>query len=251
MQSDVQDILNRVVNILQDDTSIRWTADELAMWINEAQTQTAVLRPDATAQRVKVALTGGNYYTVDELLAGVVPAPTKPPLKALRFMRLIRNVAPTSKANFIRSASMTAMDAILPNWRSQPMAINIVNYLTDPEDHLGFYVFPPAPIPQTAVPPDIPEVLPAMVELMYSAIPEKIEGPGDGKTWEDIEGTMTTETVFDTAIVDYVLARAFSKDSEYGGNGNRAAAHFSNYQQALGYEADGVMATKTQKKASA
>lgn len=244
MQSDVKYIFNRVVNILQDETNVRWTADELVMWLNEAQTQTATLRPDATATRKEVALTGGNYYTVDSLLA-------TEDLKALRFMRLIRNTAPGSKLGVIRSASMTAMDSILPTWRSAALNVNIVNYLTDPEDHLGFYVFPPAPFPQPAVPPDQPEVLPARVELMYSAIPKEIAAPGAGTSWQDIEGTLTTETVFDTAIVDYILARAFSKDSEYGGNGSRAAAHFSNYQQALGYEADGSMATKTQKKASA
>jgi len=241
MQTDVKFILNRVVNILQDAGSVRWTADELVMWLNEAQVQTATLRPDATATKKEVSLPGGNYYTVDELLETT-------DLKALRFMRLIRNTSPESKLGVIRAGSMTAMDAILPTWRVVQPNANVVNYLTDPEDHLGFYVFPPVPTPDATV---VPPVVGARVELMYSAIPLEIEYPGEGTTWQDITGTLTTETVFDTAIVDYILARAFSKDSEYGGNGSRAAAHFSNYQQALGYEAEGVMATKTQKKAPA
>jgi hypothetical protein len=250
MKSPVNLILNRVVNILQDAGSVRWTADELVMWLNEAQVQTATLRPDATATKKIVALPGGNYFTVDELLEAT-------DLKALRFMRLIRNTAPGSKFGVIRSASMTAMDAILPSWRSVALNVNIINYLTDPEDHLGFYVYPPAVFPQPEIPPVPPDqpgqpaILPAIVELMYSAIPEAIAFPGEGTTWLDIEGTLTVETVFDTAIVDYILARAFSKDSEYGGNGQRAAAHFSNYQQALGYESDGSLASKTQKKATA
>lgn len=240
MQSDVKSVLMRIVNILQDATNIRWTADELVMWTNEAMTSTAVLRPDATARRVEVALTGGLYYRVDDLLG---PESNK----ALRFMRLIRNTAPESKLGFIRSASMTAMDAILPTWRSVKASYDIVNFLTDPEDHLGFYVYPPAPVPDPVGPPIIPA---ARADMMYSAIPTPIAPVGEGKSWLDVEGMLATETVFDTALVEYVLARAFSKDAEYGGNGQRASMHMSNYQQALAYDAEGSIAAKTQKKAT-
>jgi len=203
-------------------------------------TSTAMLRPDATARIVTVSLTGGDYYKVDDLL---LPAA----LKTLRFLRLIRNVAPESRHEVIRSASRTAMDAIMPSWRSVGPSYDIKNYLTDAEDNLGFYVFPAAPVPDAVA---NPPVTPAQVELMYSAIPAPIALPGEGKTWEDITGALTTETVFDTALVEYVLSRAFSKDAEYGGNGARAASHFGSYQQALGYESEGNVASKTHKRAT-
>lgn len=240
MNSDVKSVLRPVVMILQDATSVRWTANELVMWVNEAMTSTAVLRPDATARRIEVALTGGNYYRVDDLLVNGDP-------KALRFMRLIRNTAPESKLGFIRSASMTAMDAILPTWRTTAAKYDIVNFLTDPEDSLGFYTYPAAPVPASTGPSI---VAPAKVELMYSAIPTPVAFVNEGQVWEDVEGTLATETVFDTALAEYVLARAFSKDSEYGGNGQRSSMHMNNYTQALAYDAQGSTATKTQKKAS-
>jgi hypothetical protein len=46
------------VNILQT-PRVRWVPDELAMWLNEAATSTAMLRPDATARVVTVSLTVG------------------------------------------------------------------------------------------------------------------------------------------------------------------------------------------------
>jgi len=241
MKSDVKSVLMPVVTILQDASSVRWTANELVMWVNEAMTSTAILRPDATAHRIEVALTGGSYYRVDDLL-GADDA------KALRFMRLIRNTAPQSKLGFIRSASMSAMDAILPTWRTVPTKYDIVNFLTDPEDTLGFYTYPAAPYPD---PSATPAVAPAKVELMYSAIPTPIAFVSEGKVWEDVQGTLAVETTFDTALMEYVLQRAFSKDSEYGGNGQRAAMHMNNYQQALAYDAEGSVAAKMQKKAPA
>lgn len=238
--SDPKTVLKRVVTVLQDASGVRWNAGELIMWLNEAMTSTATLRPDATARTVQVQLSGGEYYLLDDLLAPEFP-------RTLRFLRLMRNVAQGSKMGAIRVASMTAMNAILPNWRSAPANVNVLNYLTDPEDTVGFYVFPPAPgLDEQGNPPPAY----AKVELMYSSVPVPIVVPFDCQSWEEAEGLLSTEMVFDTALVDYVLSRAFSKDAEFGGNGARAAAHFETYQQALGYESQGNVASKTPQKAA-
>ena len=67
----VKNILDRVQFTLQDTTNIRWTQTELLNYLNDAQREIALLKPDATSINTNIQLhqkiiqsdefTKGNY----------------------------------------------------------------------------------------------------------------------------------------------------------------------------------------------
>ena len=47
----VQSVIDRVQKTLQDTTGVRWpVVDELVLWVNDAQREIALLKPDASAK---------------------------------------------------------------------------------------------------------------------------------------------------------------------------------------------------------
>ena len=59
----VQSVLDRVQQTLQDTAGIRWSStNELVLWVNDAQREIALYKPDATATNAKT-----SRYTIDFL----------------------------------------------------------------------------------------------------------------------------------------------------------------------------------------
>lgn len=61
------------------------------------------------------------------------------------------------------------------------------------------------------------------VELVYGASP----------TDTTLGGTITLDDIYQNVLVDYILYRAYSKDTEYAADQNRAATHQNAYIAAL------------------
>ena len=80
----VQSVLDRVQQTLQDTAGIRWSStNELVLWVNDAQREIALLKPDATATNATVALVEGTKQTI--------------PDDGNRLLRVVRNMAMIEK----------------------------------------------------------------------------------------------------------------------------------------------------------
>lgn len=203
------DLINRASVILQDPTFTRWPAAELQDWLNDAQKEIVLHRPDAMA--VNAALTVGSGLTIDSSKQSL-------PAAALRLISVIRNVAATSAKKAIRRIERQILDDQIPDWHAKASSINVEHYIYDDRDPKTFYVYPP------------PATL-ASIEVVYSSVPAAIAlGAFDGS---DVT-VIGLDDVYANAIVDYMLYRAYSKDAEYAGDSNRAMAHYNAFLASLG-----------------
>ena len=61
----VQSVVDRVQTVLQDTTGVRWkVTEELVLWVNDAQREVALLKPDASATNATVTLTAGTKQDI-------------------------------------------------------------------------------------------------------------------------------------------------------------------------------------------
>ena len=208
-------ILTRVVTQLADETSVRWTMPELVRYLNDAQREVLVYRPDATATTTTQALVAGARQ----------PMPTN----AYKLLDVYRNTGGT-KAN-VRKIDMNLLDAQLPAWQGGVTSTTIKHYMYDPRDIGVFYVYPPAAVG-------------ASLEMLVSAKPTDIT---EQSTLEAVTGNISVNELFANALCDYVMYRAAAKDAEYTGNVARATAHYTAFQNAVGVEASAT-AVATPKK---
>lgn len=194
------EVIDRVRNILQDTTGVRWVDSELIQWINDAQREVVMYRPEAYSVNTNFQMTAGQ--TKQTL-----------PVAALRLLDVVRNLGNgATPGRAIRIINREIMDAQRPNWHSDTAEAEVKHYMFDSRDPRTFYVYPK---PSSAY----------WVELVYTAVPT---------TLTSTTGAITVRDDFANALVDYVCFRAYTKDAEYAANGQRALAHYQAFATAMG-----------------
>lgn len=203
----VVDIIDRCQTILQDTTGTRWSKHELLKYLNDAQREVVLMRPDAYSVNATFTCSANSKQTL--------------PSAALRLIDVVRNV----NGDVVRVIKKRVLDDQLPNWHNTPAAgaSSVQHYVYNPLDPKTFYLYPK---PQNTV----------QVEIVYSSAPATITtGQTDPNSLSDISTTtITLDDIYANAVIDYTLYRAYSKDADYAGNGNRAGSHYQAFQQSLG-----------------
>lgn len=214
MTTTATSVARRIVDLLQDTTSIRWTAAELVRYMNDGQKEIIKARPDALNITATMTLAAGTRQDLDS--ASLTPTPMK-------LIEITRNMAVTSTLKAVRQCQRSTLDANFPAWHAMAPSVNVVHFMFDPRDPKTFYVYPPA---TTA----------AQLEIMYSAYPTDITEPADGATYSDITGNIGVADIYAVSLIDYVLYRCYDKDASYASNGARSASHMAAFAQGLGIE---------------
>lgn len=195
-------IIDKAQTILQDTTGIRWPDDELLGWLNDGQREIVIYKPNASVKNQSVALAAGTKQTI--------------PADGVQLIDIPRNMGNGSTpGRSIRITMREVLDAQVPNWHALAQTTEIKHYTYTPLDPKTYYVYPPA-------------VAGTQVEMIYAAAPTNVGSSGSAITIDDI---------YQTVLLDYVLYRAYSKDTEYAADVNRAAAHQNAYLAALGGKA--------------
>lgn len=213
MTTTAQSVIHRVVTTLQDASAVRWATNELVRYLNDGQRDIVTLRPDATATTATITCVAGTRQTL--------------PAAAAKLIDIVRNVAATSNKQVVRKINRQMLDTVNPTWHVATSSVNTYNYMYDPLDPRVFYVYPPATIL-------------AQLSTVYSAYPTDIAEPADNTLYTAISGNISVADIFANALADYVLFRAFSKDSEASANAGRAQAHYALYTTALNTELQGT-----------
>lgn len=219
-----KDIIRRAVETLQDNTSIRWPVNELVRYLNDGQREVVLYRPDAMVTSAEITCVAGTKQNI--------------PVGGSKLIEVIRNAAATSKKQAVRMVNREILDAQMPNWHGLTGTVDILHFMYDPRDPRTFYVYPPA----TAA---------AKLEVVYAAYPTDITEPSNGALWDEVGrgGTSPNFTytnislpdIYGNVLLDYILYRAYTKDSEYAGNASRAQSHYSAFTNALGNEVKATM----------
>ncbi len=195
MTFSVQSVIDRVQTTLQDTTGIRWpVADELVLWINDAQREIALLKPDASATNATITLVTGTKQSI--------------PSAGNRLLRVVRNMSAASGGTgkrSIRLVSREILDAQTPDWHDPTVTGDaahtsvVKHYMYDEQDPRNFYVYPGVSGS-------------AYVEIVYSANPSTV----------GINDDLSIPDIYANAVMNYALYMAYMKDAEYAGNRQRA-----------------------------
>ena len=204
-------IIRRVVETLQDPTSIRWPVPELVRYLNDGQREIKLHRPDTVRQTGDIALVPGSRQTL--------------PSNADKLIEIWHNKA---SKRAVQMVDRRILDDQTPGWHALPGSADILHYTYDPRVPTEFFVYPPASGGNSLV-------------GAFSVNPTDIAEPADGSLYTAVTGEIAVIDSLANCLQDYVLYRAYTKDSEYAGNGARAQGHYSAFANALGIEVKGTV----------
>jgi len=191
-------VITRAQDLIQDTTGVRWPEAELLRYLNDGRREVCIMRPDLYASNTVHAMVAGTKQSI--------------PADGNRFLDAVRNInADDSPARAVRIVEREVLDAQLPDWHaSTPGAIR--HFMFDERSPRIFYVYPPATSGQK-------------LEIAYASNPVEITNTST---------ELVNEDVYAGALTDYLCYRAYSKDAEYAGNFERAAAHYTQFRGLLG-----------------
>lgn len=196
-----QTVLNKVQIILQDTTGVRWPSDtELLGWLNDGQREVLVFKPNAYVKNIAIKLITGTKQAL--------------PADGVQLMDVVRNMGidGNTPGRAIRVAMREVIDAQLPDWHSSTANATAKHYMYSVLDPKNFYVYPPQPASNQGY-----------AEIIYGAIPADAT----------INSVISIDDIYQNALIDYVLYRAYSKDSEYTADDGRASKHQNAYIASL------------------
>lgn len=197
----VSDVIAKASTVLQDASYVRWPLIELYKWINEAAKSIVVRRPDAGAATVNFTLVAGTKQAL--------------PATTFRLLDITRNMGNGTQPGLpLNQTDRKSLDQALPAWHSSTPAAVTTQYTYEPSlDPRVFYTYPPA-------------ISGNKLEIVYSAFPAAITDVGD---------SVAMDGEYEEAMVNYVLYRALSKDSEYA-NAQMATLHYTAFMSSLGMD---------------
>ncbi len=198
-----QDVLDRVVKQLQDDTNVRWTEAELLDYINDGQRDVVRLRPDASVSNIPIQL------TVNETLQSI-------PATGERFIKLTRNMGSdgSTPGNAISVVEMDVLDQQNRGWHGDAGVTVVKHFCFLDEDPTKFYNFPRSHA-STQV----------WVQALFSIAPTDVANAA---------AVIGVSDLYMGSLIDYCLFRAFNKDAEYAANQTKSDKHLSNFAEFLG-----------------
>jgi len=204
-----QSIIRRAVETLQDTTSVRWPVNELVRYLNDGQREVVLYRPDSMVTNSTITCVAGTKQSL--------------PANGAKLIEVIRNAAATSDKKAVRMINREILDAQTSGWHNITGSVNVLHFMYDPRDPKVFYVYPPATVL-------------AQLDIVYSAYPTDITEPADGALYTAVSGNISLPDIYGNVLLDYILYRAYTKDSAYAGNAARAQAHYAAFANALGIE---------------
>lgn len=194
----VNDVITRVADVLNDIENLRWTYEELQRWLNDGRREICALRPDLYVTSATVELDAGTKQSI--------------PDDGVRLVDVVRNMAGNTPGTAPRIVERELLDVHMPGWHTKTASTAVKHYMYDERDPKVFYVYPPA-------------ASGAKLDIVYSQLPSDLS---------DTDADLGNEAAHTGALIDYILYRAFSKDADFAGNIQRAAAHYSQFMSQLG-----------------
>jgi hypothetical protein len=190
-----QTILNKAAIQLTDIANVRWTRAELLSWLNDGMRQIVLMQPSGSSTTVSKKLDAGTRQTL--------------PSDGWLLLQIYRNMGTTgtTAGRAIRIVSREVLDGFNPGWHTEIPKAEVKNYIYDVQDQLAFYVYPPNTGTQ-------------YVELNYSAQPTNLTSESQ---------TIPIFDIFQSALVDYIMFRACSKDAEYAPGLQLAQAYLATF----------------------
>jgi hypothetical protein len=195
----VSAITDRAGILLNDSGFVSWTAAELLGWYNDAVRDTITLDPAAHTKHATPVLAAGARQSL--------------PDDAIALLEIVGNInADSSVGMQITMCDRKPLDAFMPKWQSGSRKTVIQHAMYDPADRKTYYVYPPIEAG-------------TKIEMVHSCLPADATSAADSDIALDAQ--------YRTPILDYMLWRAFSKDSKNPEYKARAASHFGAFESGI------------------
>lgn len=190
----VSDVLTRATEALNDPTYERWSQASLIRYTHDAVLAVISVRPDAYP--VSGTLT---------LVAGTVQAL---PVSALRLLDISHNAS----GRVVTYIDRDVLDRQAPSWRTATASTTIKHWVYDNKFPKAFEVYPPAKVG-------------AALNGKWSATPAIALNLSD---------VLVLDDVYLNPVVEFVLFKAYSIDTEFSRQPHIAAAHLNAFRLMLG-----------------
>lgn len=178
-------IVGDASRLLNDVANVHWPVVDLLGWLREAEVEVITARPHANALHVSHTLAAGTRQTI--------------PADGIAFMAVTSN----TNGPAVRQVDMAGLNVDNPGWRTDATNAVVDSWMIDGTDPKVFYVIPPQP------------VSPGAVDLTYSAVPP-VPALGNNITIND---------EYVPALVDYIVFRALSEDTDMADPGRAMEFH--------------------------
>lgn len=194
-------IINAAAYTLQDATNKRWTRAELLGYLNDGQRDLCLIKPEA--------------YTINasqQLVAGVRQSI---PATGAAFVAMRYNLGTTGSTigRTPRVTDLEVMGRNVPKWAAASASAEVQEVMHDPKDPKVFYVSPPQPASNQGY-----------AQVVYHGVPTDLGAEAS---------TIVLDDVYKTALVNYVIYRAYLKEGEFI-NPAGAMAHRAEFLGLLG-----------------
>lgn len=194
----VADVLSRTDDLLLDADRVRWTTAERIRWMNEAMAAILIRKPSAFARHVVMTLAEGTRQSI----SGAI------------LLDVVRNIdANGNPGKSIRRTDRQLLDDTDLNWHTGKKKTVVKNYTFDDRAPKVFYNYPPV-------------VAGTRVEILQAELPAAVAE-------DNVSGSYDINGEYLEPVVNYVVYRCNSKDSEYASPAT-AAAFYQAFVSGLG-----------------
>ncbi|MDQ1835063.1 phage adaptor protein [Massilia scottii] len=168
-------VIGRAARLLQDHEYIRWTQSEMLDWLIDGQREAALINPSIYVITTPVTLAAGTLQRL--------------PLDG----KALLDVPRTASGYAVTRIARKALDAQVPDWHAPARAkTKVLHFCFSGDDPKTFYVYPPSPGGNA-------------VTAVYEAAPPALA----------LSDQIALDDSYVGALVDYLMYRAYEKDSEY------------------------------------
>lgn len=224
MSITAKDVLKRAGTILFDETATRWPYVELVDWLNDALKEITLHAPTAVSKTVVLAMVEGTQQTL--------------PDEYLSLLRVNANVTAdgqevATRGTTIRAITRAALDHQISGWQNGAVLpfTSSVSHIID--DFAASRTFLVAPGNDGT----------GKIEALVAARPQQVPVPANPLSIDEYNTEIDIDEIYLSALVDFVLSKALSKDVNVAGGAQRAMAHYSQFAQALGIKIQADMNT--------
>lgn len=188
---------------LAQDPGVRTADSEWLGWLSEGVREICIIRPSAYTITTSQPLVAGSKQSI--------------PVDGVRFLDYVRSmgVSGSSPGAAARRVMRRRLDASNPSWHAAAPSAVPQHFMFDEDAPTEFYVYPPSDGTTQA-------------EVRYSATPADIASLG---------ATIPIADIYAGPLIDYLMYRAYQKDTEFAGNAERALLHRKAFETTMGLKA--------------
>lgn len=209
-------IIDRASKLLLDETNVRWSTTELLDWLNSAQNEAVILKPDCHVTVVEYKLVAGTKQRLPDGTSDYKDSDDSTVDAGIVLIDLIRNMGTDGETpgRAIQIVDREIMDSMNPDWHGDTASDQVLYYMFNNDAPKVFYIYPAQP-----------DADQGYIEAEYSSRPTPVSSYA-------ADQYIDLDDVYENVLLDYILYRGFAKDNSQESNA-KAAAYYGQFRAAL------------------